>query len=192
MSMTIEDRIPDEEREIELALVMASPWNRKTFDEAAIMSLAQSIHRHGLRDRIQVREHEDGHYELISGERRVRAARMLGWPRIKAVVCDLDDETTQFLVLEHQVQSVDWPTSEKGVAVNEMYELRGDDGRRKYTLRQIAERLHVSPIEVLRWHHVARCPLRTKELPGVAAPVFQIPPRTARPEGKRAVSTGRG
>jgi ParB/RepB/Spo0J family partition protein len=162
MSTQFEDRIPDEEREIELALVMASPWNRKTFDEQSIKALAQSMQRHGLRDRIQVREHEDGHFGLISGERRVRAARMLGWQMIKAVVCDLDDETTQFLVLEHQVQSVDWPPSEKGVAVNEMYELRGDDGRRKYTLTQIADRLHVSNQDVLRWHHVARCPVRLK------------------------------
>jgi len=162
MSTQFEDRIPDEEREIELALVMASTWNRKTFDEQSIKALAQSMQRHGLRDRIQVREHEDGHYELISGERRVRAARLLGWEAIKAVVCDLDDETTQFLVLEHQVQSVDWPTSEKGVAVNEMYELCGDDGRRKYTLKQIADRLHVSPQEVMRWSSVARCPIRLK------------------------------
>ena len=48
---------------------------RQTFDEAALESLAASLKQHGLIQPITVRKDETGEYELISGERRWRAAR---------------------------------------------------------------------------------------------------------------------
>src|SRR5579871_1428732 len=58
---------------------------RKVFDEDALQALAESMKQEGLLQPITVRQVGDG-YELISGERRLRAAKMIGWPVIDAKV----------------------------------------------------------------------------------------------------------
>src|SRR6266700_8329601 len=55
---------------------------RKTFDEDSIKALAESIHQEGLIEPIIVRQVGDG-YELISGERRLRASKLLGLKTIE-------------------------------------------------------------------------------------------------------------
>jgi len=58
---------------------------RKAFDEASIQALAESIKQEGLLQPITIRQVGE-QYELISGERRLRAAKLLGWPAIDAKI----------------------------------------------------------------------------------------------------------
>ncbi len=69
---------------------------RVEFDQAEIMSLAESIKAQGLIQPITV-EQQDGHYVLIDGERRWRAVKSLGWAKIKAVVRLYGEETADKL-----------------------------------------------------------------------------------------------
>jgi ParB family chromosome partitioning protein len=64
---------------------------RKSFDEEALSSLVDSIKAVGILQPILVRETEEGHYELIAGERRFRAARRAGLATIPALVKGVDD-----------------------------------------------------------------------------------------------------
>lgn len=70
-------------------IISANPHQpRRHFDEISLQELAQSIVVHGVITPITVRKHFDG-YELISGERRLRAARMAGLTGIPAYVLDV-------------------------------------------------------------------------------------------------------
>lgn len=70
-----------------LAQVRPNPDQpRKTFREAELRELAASMAEHGLLQPIAVRPMADGSYQVIAGERRYRAAGLLGWERIPALV----------------------------------------------------------------------------------------------------------
>jgi ParB family transcriptional regulator, chromosome partitioning protein len=76
---------------------------RRAFDPAALDELKQSMAAAGLLQPVVVRQIQDG-YELVAGERRLRAARDLGWKRIHAVIRDVDDRTLLTLALVENLQ----------------------------------------------------------------------------------------
>jgi len=77
---------PAELKLIALDRITPSPHQaRESFDEAGIKALAESMKQEGLLEPILVRQ-VNGAYELISGERRLRAAKLLGWETIEAKV----------------------------------------------------------------------------------------------------------
>src|SRR5438094_10523499 len=69
----------------------ATQQMRKHFDPAALKDLARSMKEEGLIQPITVRKVGNA-YELVVGERRLRAAQMLGWPTIDSRVIDISDE----------------------------------------------------------------------------------------------------
>src|SRR5690606_3025907 len=86
--------VSDQLRQIPVDHVVPSPYQRrKAFDEAALEQLSASIVEHGLLHPIVVRPKPDcaGVYELIAGERRLRATKLAGYPTIAATVRDLTD-----------------------------------------------------------------------------------------------------
>ncbi len=75
---------------------------RKTFDEAALSELAESIKQHGVLQPLLVRPLADGGYQLVAGERRWRASRMAGLREIPVVVKELTDtETMEIAIIEN-------------------------------------------------------------------------------------------
>ena len=75
---------------------------RKNFDESAISALADSIREHGVLQPLLVRPMPSGGYQIVAGERRWRAARMLGLDEVPVVVRDLSDlETAQIALIEN-------------------------------------------------------------------------------------------
>ena len=84
-------------REIPLALIAANPYQpRRDFDDQELSELENSLRTNGLLQPITVAAKGTG-FELIAGERRVRAARRLGWSSIAAVIREIDQ--TEHLVL---------------------------------------------------------------------------------------------
>lgn len=75
---------------------------RTDFDEQTIATLADSIREHGLLQPLLVRPLEHGGYQIVAGERRWRACRMLGLSEIPVVIRELSDkETSQIALIEN-------------------------------------------------------------------------------------------
>lgn len=75
---------------------------RTDFDETAIANLADSIKEHGLLQPLLVRPLEVGGYQIVAGERRWRACRMLGLDEVPVIIKELDDrETMQIALVEN-------------------------------------------------------------------------------------------
>ncbi len=78
---------------IELDMIKANPYQpRKEFDAEELGDLAESIRQKGVIQAITVRKMDDGNYELISGERRLRASKLAGIDKIPAFVLDVSSK----------------------------------------------------------------------------------------------------
>jgi ParB family chromosome partitioning protein len=91
--------MPDQEAfndatfEIEIDKIQPNAYQpRRYFDEKKLAELMESIREHGVVQPVIVRNAEDGLFELIVGERRLRACQRLGYDRIPAIVRDLPDD----------------------------------------------------------------------------------------------------
>ena len=93
--------------EIQLARIRENPRQpRLRMDDAALDALAESIREHGVIQPILVTETLDG-YQLVAGERRVRAARLAGLDHIPAIVRQLADREQLELALVENLQRED-------------------------------------------------------------------------------------
>ena len=77
---------------------------RKFFDEEKIKELSQSIKQHGIIQPITVRKVDKDKYQLISGERRFRASKLIGNKTIPAFIRDTEDENILELALIENIQ----------------------------------------------------------------------------------------
>jgi ParB family chromosome partitioning protein len=94
-------------RELPMSSLRPNPFQPRTrIDEAELTDLANSMQASGLLQPVIVRPRDSG-FELIAGERRWRAAERLGWPRIAAVVKEVDDRTLLTLALVENLQRDD-------------------------------------------------------------------------------------
>jgi ParB family chromosome partitioning protein len=93
---------------------------RNAFDEEGLAELAASIAAHGVIQPIVVRGSVDGGYELVAGERRLRAARMAGLQNIPAVVRDSQANELLELALVENVQRADLNPIEEASAYREL------------------------------------------------------------------------
>ena len=84
--------------------VVPSPYQpRRVFDEDALADLASSIKTNGLLQPIVVRSRAQGGFELIAGERRLRAAKLAGLVNIPALVKTVSEEQASALALNYVV-----------------------------------------------------------------------------------------
>ena len=100
------DEIPKNKQiqDVELSKIKPNQFQpRRQFSENSIKELAQTLDKEGLLQPIVIRE--DGEeYEIIAGERRFRAAQLLGWEKIPAIVNNMDDDQAAFLALIENLQ----------------------------------------------------------------------------------------
>ncbi len=95
-------------KEIELNKIQSSPSQaRLDFDKDKILEFAQSIRSVGLQNPISLRVYSDGHYEIISGERRFRAFKNLGRTTIPAIVREVTPQETRVMSLIENLQRED-------------------------------------------------------------------------------------
>ena len=80
---------------------------RKTFDEASLSELADSIALHGVIQPLLVRPISDGGYQLIAGERRWRASRLAGLTEVPVVIREMTDSEAMELALIENLQRED-------------------------------------------------------------------------------------
>jgi ParB family chromosome partitioning protein len=119
----------DETRVLELPLdrIERSPNQpRADFDEGLLGELAASIAVHGVLQPVIVRDLVDGSYQLIAGERRLRAARIAGLETVPAVVREASDGTDSLeLALIENLQRTDLNPIETALAYRELIDRFG-------------------------------------------------------------------
>ena len=94
--------------EIPIEAIESNPYQpRKDFDQTALEALAQSIKEHGLIQPITVKKIGENRYQLIAGERRLRAAQKAGVVTIAAYVREADNEDLLALALVENLQRSD-------------------------------------------------------------------------------------
>lgn len=109
-------------KKIPIERIFVSPDNpRREFDAQALKELADSIKTYGLLQPIMVRP-KNGNYELIIGERRLRASKMIGLKEIDARVETLDDSKAMEMRLIENTHRADLIDAEKGDAVYALIE----------------------------------------------------------------------
>ncbi|MFD3155358.1 nucleoid occlusion protein [Haloimpatiens sp. FM7330] len=106
---------------------------RKHFNEQAIEELAQSIKVYGVIQPISVRKIEDCKYELIAGERRLRAAKKAGLQDIPSIIVDIEDRDSAAIALLENLQREDLDFLEEAEAYYNLIK------KHSYTQEQLAE-----------------------------------------------------
>ena len=116
-------------KEIDLDQIKPNRFQpRQSFDEQKINELSQSIEKHGILSPILVRETGAGGYELIAGERRLRAAKQAGLQTAPCMVDSAEDQLALELALIENLQRED---------LNPIEEARGYDRlKREFSLTQ--------------------------------------------------------
>lgn len=123
---------------------------RKNFDESALDELAESIKSRGMLQPIVVRDPDhDGHYEIVAGERRWRAAQRAQIHQVPVIVKELDDVAALEIAIIENIQREQLNAWEEGEAYRRLID---DHGHTQEALGKIVgkSRSHVSNLMRLR------------------------------------------
>lgn len=122
--------------EVPLDAIVANPNQpRHSFEQEGIAELATSVAELGILQPLLVREIEPGTYELIAGERRLRAAAVGGLARVPVIVVDTDEKGSLERALVENIHRTDLNPIEEAAAYRQLI---GDAG---LTQEQLGERL---------------------------------------------------
>jgi ParB family chromosome partitioning protein len=109
--------------EIEISKIVANPFQPRTkFDEEALKELAESIKEIGLIQPITIRKIADEEYQIIAGERRLRAAQMAGLTSIPAYIRKAKDEGMLEMALVENIQREDLDSIEIALSYQRLME----------------------------------------------------------------------
>lgn len=123
------------EVEIRIDEIRPNPYQpRKEFDQDALNELADSIRTHGIFTPLLVRKSVQG-YDLITGERRLRAARIAGLTTVPAISVEFTDEQMMEISILENVQREDLNPIEEAAAYDSLVRKLG------YTQEKLAERV---------------------------------------------------
>ncbi|HBR01831.1 MAG TPA: nucleoid occlusion protein [Ruminiclostridium sp.] len=93
---------------IPIDLIRPNPYQpRRKFDQSSMDELCQSIQQYGVIQPINVRKISNTHYELVAGERRLRAIAMAGQKEIPAIIVDIGEDDSAILALIENLQRED-------------------------------------------------------------------------------------
>lgn len=130
--------ITQERRIVEILTdkITVNPYQpRKHFDQGALNELARSITEYGVIQPITVRDNFIGGYELIFGERRLRAARIAGLNTIPCIIIEADENSSAIIAMLENLQRVELSFLEEADAI---YHLINEH---KFTQEELANKL---------------------------------------------------
>ena len=114
---------PSAVSEIPIKSISVNPFQPRTsFDEETLNELVMSVEEHGIIQPITIRRADDNTYQLITGERRLRAAQKAGLKRIPAYVREAGDENMLELALVENIQREDLDAIEVAVSYQRLIE----------------------------------------------------------------------
>ena len=144
--------------ELKISEIRPNPYQpRKEFDEKGLAELAESIKENGVFQPILVRKSLQG-YELVAGERRLRASKMADKETIPAIVVDFDDRQMMEISLLENIQRKDLTPIEEANAYQQL--IRKLD----YTQDELAKRLGKSRANVANMLRLLSLPEEVKKL----------------------------
>lgn len=139
VSLPVGDRI----KTVSIDLIIPNRLQpRKVFDEDKIRELSASIKEQGIIQPLIVSQAAGGRYELIAGERRLRASKLAGLKELPVVIKDVDSEGMLELSIIENIQREDLNAIEEANAINELIE------QFDYTQDEAATRLGKSRVSV--------------------------------------------
>ena len=123
-------------QDIPVELIDANPYQPRTkFDEQSIQELSASIIKLGIVQPLTLREVAGGRYQLIAGERRLRAAKMAGLTHVPAYIRTADDQAMLELALVENIQREDLDAVDVAIAFQRLIE------ECRLTQEQLSERV---------------------------------------------------
>jgi ParB family chromosome partitioning protein len=148
----------DGQQWLSLASITANPYQpRKHFEESEIADLCDSIRTHGFLQPIVVRRVTDG-YQVIAGERRLRAAQMAGWERVPVQVRDVADRQMAELAIVENVQRKDLNAIEKAASFKRYIE------EYQSTQEELASRVNIDRSTVSNLLRLLELPQEIKDM----------------------------
>ncbi|HHW31327.1 MAG TPA: nucleoid occlusion protein [Clostridiaceae bacterium] len=121
---------------ISINSIRPNPYQpRKQFNKAALDELCESIKQYGVMQPINVRKISNNTYELVAGERRLRAATMAGLTEIPAIVINVDDNDSAVIALIENLQREDLTYLEEAEGYNNLITEHG------FTQEQLAQKI---------------------------------------------------
>lgn len=149
--------------DIDTSLIIPNPMQpRKNFDEVALASLADSIRKHGLLQPISVRmikkSNGNSYFELIAGERRLRAVKMLSWKTVSARIIDMTENESGEMALIENIMREELSMFEYAAMLKALIE--------KYSISQenLAEKLSTSQSNIANKLRLLRLSPEEREL----------------------------
>lgn len=131
---------------------------RKDFDEKALSELAESIEQHGVLQPLVVRPLANGSYQLVTGERRWRAARIAGLTEVPVVIKELTDEEVIEIAMIENLQREDLNPLEEALGYRYMMD------ELKITQEQAAEKVGKSRPAVTNALRLLKLPNEVQEM----------------------------
>lgn len=158
MSMIKEQYLPKEAvLQISVDKILPNPFQpRKNFDDASLEEMAQSIKEYGVLQPITVRKVSPTLYELIAGERRLRACKYAGLLKIPAIVTELNDSDSAAVALVENLQRQDLSFMEEAEAYSALIAIHG------FTQEHIASKLGKTQSTVANKLRLLRLPESVK------------------------------
>jgi ParB family transcriptional regulator, chromosome partitioning protein len=118
----VENAHKDEIIEVELSQLRVNPYQpRKIFDEDALKELSESIKEHGVFQPIIIKKSIKG-YEIVAGERRVRASKLAELTHIPAIIRNFTDEQMMEIALLENLQRENLTAIEEAIAYKSLLE----------------------------------------------------------------------
>ncbi|EAI3800880.1 chromosome partitioning protein ParB [Campylobacter coli] len=143
---------------VEISKITPNPFQpRKTFDEAALNELANSIKEHGLIQPIIVLKKNDS-FILVAGERRLRATQILGKENILAFVSDSDESKLRELALIENIQRENLNPIELANSYKDLIEVYN------ITQENLAELIHKSRTQITNTLRLLNLDPKTQDL----------------------------
>ncbi|HHZ20947.1 MAG TPA: ParB/RepB/Spo0J family partition protein [Firmicutes bacterium] len=145
-------------QELPISQIKVNPYQpRKEFDEASLQELADSIREHGIIQPLLVRSYKD-HYQLIAGERRWRAAQIVGLKFVPVVIRDYNDQQMMEIALVENLQREDLNPLEEAEAYNKLIQEFG------LTQEEVAQKVGKSRPAVANTLRLLQLPEEIKQL----------------------------
>ena len=145
--------------ELKILDIERSPYQpRRDFREEELRGLAESLKNNGLVQPPTVRKLANGKYELIAGERRLRAAQLAGWTKIRVTLVEADDQTAAVMTTTENINREDLNPIEEAVSYKTLQD------KFNLTQQEVAEKVGKGRATVANATRLLELPEEVKQL----------------------------